>query len=94
MTGYYTHAKIANMMYLIGVDHFVQYKGSIPEKIRNQFKQFITCLIQDSQITVIAEEFNPEALEIIYHSPEGAARSVADKINIFHHYCDPLEKNI
>ena len=52
------------MIHLIGVDHLIQYKNEmIPEKIFNEFRNFLTNQVDTIKATLIAEEFHEEYLK-------------------------------
>jgi len=78
------------MIYIIGVDHLIQYKNSIvPDIIYKQFIDFIEEQIRDYRIDLIAEEFNYEALKHVYHSDQATVKAIAQGNGIEHRYCDP-----
>jgi hypothetical protein len=82
------------MIYLIGVDHLVQYNGPIPESIRDEFRSYIITLCRIHDIAAIAEEFSEEALREVYHATKETAREAATLLGICHRYCDPEEKEL
>ncbi len=77
------------MVYLIGVDHLVQYKGPIPEAIRLEFRSYLEQKCRELYITTIAEEFSDYALQEVYQATEETAREAARLLGIRHRYCDP-----
>jgi hypothetical protein len=78
------------MLYIIGVDHLIQYKNSIlPVSVFNRFKKFIRETLSECDIHIIAEEFNREYLEEVYSSDEGTLESCSRDCGVRHIYCDP-----
>lgn len=77
------------MLYIIGIDHLVQYNGPVPSDLLGEFKEYIDLLITNLEIDVIAEEFNEEFLVDVYGATEDTAKSAAEKAGIEHIYCDP-----
>lgn len=82
------------MIYLIGVDHLIQYKGPVPEAIRLEFRSYIIESCRMRGIQFIAEEFSNEALEKVYNSTKETAHEAAEILKIGHRYCDPEEKEL
>jgi hypothetical protein len=82
------------MIYLIGVDHLIQYNGPVPEPMRNEFRSYIIEICQMHGIQVIAEEFSNEALQKVYHATRETAGEAAEILKIRHRYCDPEEKEL
>ncbi len=82
------------MIYIIGVDHLVQYNGPVPESIRIEFRSYLTRLCSELYIAIIAEEFSEEALRDVYHATEETAMEAAKMIGVEHRYCDPGEKEL
>ncbi len=80
------------MIYIIGVDHLVQYNGPVPEHLRLQFVQYLVEIIQNLKINLIAEEFSRESLADVYGATECSAVNAAAQCGIKHRYCDPEEK--
>jgi hypothetical protein len=77
------------MVYIVGVDHLVQYAGPLPESVRGSFKEYIHQCVARRGIRVIAEEFSEESLHDVYHSSEGTLLRLASEMLIEHRYCDP-----
>ena len=82
------------MIYLIGVDHLVQYNGPVPEQIRNEFRSYIIEICRMHGVQAIAEEFSDEALQKVYHAERETAHEAAEILKIGHRYCDPEEKEL
>jgi hypothetical protein len=82
------------MIYLIGVDHLVQYNGPVPEEIRDEFRSYIVELCRTHGIHAVAEEFSEEALRDVYHATRETAHEAAEILHIEHRYCDPEEKEL
>ncbi|MBP7735896.1 MAG: hypothetical protein KA369_07980 [Spirochaetes bacterium] len=82
------------MVYLIGVDHLVQYDGPVPEPIRIEFRSYIIDVCRDLAVDVIAEEFSEEALHDVYNATAGTAVEASLMLGIRHRYCDPGEKEL
>ena len=82
------------MVYLIGVDHLVQYRGPLPETIREEFLSYILNCCRTHHIRVIAEEFSEEALREVYHSDTDTAGEAAMILGIEHRFCDPEEEDL
>ncbi|MFC1670006.1 hypothetical protein ACFL20_06395 [Spirochaetota bacterium] len=80
------------MLYLIGIDHLIQYENDIvPGDTFLEFKAFLEETAVNHNISLMAEEFSEESLFDVYNSPEGTVKSVALKLGIEHMYCDPEE---
>lgn len=82
------------MIHIIGVDHLVQYKGPVPEYIRDEFRSFIVRICGEKNIDVIAEEFSEEALLEVYQAGSETALEAARSLGIAHRYCDPGSKEL
>ncbi|MCU0822392.1 MAG: hypothetical protein MUC95_07965 [Spirochaetes bacterium] len=80
------------MVYIIGVDHLIQYDGPVPEKLRMEFEQYLVDTVRKYDITLIAEEFSIESLTDVYGAKECPARNAAEGCGIGHRFCDPEEK--
>ena len=80
------------MIYIVGVDHLVQYDGPVPEILRKEFKQYLEDSVKKYKITLIAEEFSRESLVDVYGAKECSARNAAGRCGIEHRFCDPEEK--
>lgn len=79
------------MIYIIGIDHLVQYNGPVPGDILDEFKIFLHEKIDELKISVIAEEFNEEFLCNVLNATEGTAKLISERCGIIHIYCDPDE---
>lgn len=79
------------MIYLVGVDHLVQYNGPVRGKILDEFSAFLDSSIRTYGIAVIAEEFNEEFLRDVYFATRNTAEEAAKRAGIIHIYCDPDE---
>jgi len=77
------------MVYIIGIDHLVQYNGPLMPEVLDEFKEFLTSIINELGISMVAEEFNLEFLNDVLGATEGTAKIVAEKSGIDHLYCDP-----
>lgn len=82
------------MVYIVGVDHLVQYAGPLPEFIRGRFKEYVRRCVRSMGIRGIAEEFSEESLHRVYGSSEGTLASVASELMVEHRYCDPEESDL
>ncbi len=82
------------MIYLVGVDHLVQYNGPVPEHLRLEFKKFIIESSRTLGIDLLAEEFSREALEEVYYSTEATVLDAARILGIEHRFCDPEEHEL
>ena len=82
------------MVFIIGVDHLVQYNGPVPEPLRNEFKDYLVACSRLHRVELIAEEFSREALHEVYHATRDTALEVADMLGIPHRYCDPEEADM
>ncbi len=84
------------MIYLIGVNHTVQYVADLHEKPEykeikikiQEFKNHILTEAKRLNISLIAEEMSLAALRA-YGARDSVARSVATKLKIEHRFCDP-----
>ena len=79
------------MVYIIGIDHLVQYNGPLPEYILDQFRELLIEKTAEYNITLIAEEFNGEFLRDVYSATVDTAMAAAGEAGIDHIYCDPEE---
>lgn len=78
------------MIYLVGIDHLIQYENRIvPGNLFNAFRDFIKNIIQSHGIDLIAEEFHEEYLEQVYFSREATLRALARELGKDHLFCDP-----
>jgi hypothetical protein len=82
------------MVFLIGVDHLVQYNGPVPEELRMEFRLYLLNKCRELDITIIAEEFSEEALSEVYHATAETAKEAAEILCVKHRYCDPGEKEL
>lgn len=80
------------MVYIIGIDHLVQYNGPLPAEILKQFREFLVSKARELDISLIAEEFNEEFLRDVYGATDDTAESAAKLAGIDHIYCDPDER--
>lgn len=80
------------MVYIIGLDHLVQYNGPVPDYLLGEFRECLSGAVARFNITVIAEEFNSEYLHDVLGATEDTAEVVAGKLGIEHVYCDPDER--
>jgi hypothetical protein len=86
---YYIKNSVKNMIYLIGIDHLLQYNGPVPSELLEEFKEYLVAMIKKLNITLIAEEFNEEFLCDVFNATEGTAEKAAEASGISHLYCDP-----
>ncbi len=77
------------MVFLIGVDHLIQYNGPVPESIRVEFRSYLVRICRELDIKTIAEEFSDEALREVYQATAETAQEAARMLGIEHRYCDP-----
>jgi len=77
------------MVYIIGVDHLIQYRGPVHESLMNEFILFINKLIRDKKITVAAEELSEESLRDVCMSDTSTVRTASESAGIEHVFCDP-----
>ncbi len=78
------------MIYIIGVDHLVQYKNNIvPVEVQNRFRDFLGDTVEKYGIRVLAEEFHREYLRDVFFSSEAVVESVAASLAVEHRFCDP-----
>jgi len=82
------------MIYLVGVDHLVQYDGPIPEPLRQEFKMFVIRTARALHVELIAEEFSREDLDKVYEAGEATVREAAREAGIEHRFCDPVEADL
>nr|VFJ87472.1 MAG: hypothetical protein BECKLFY1418A_GA0070994_1001128 [Candidatus Kentron sp. LFY]VFK18236.1 MAG: hypothetical protein BECKLFY1418C_GA0070996_104017 [Candidatus Kentron sp. LFY] len=82
------------VIYLIGVHHSIQHNGGNLQKIpglsalREQFQYYLIKATKELRISVLAEEFNEDALEI-FNASESLAKSIAQRFGISHVFCEP-----
>lgn len=79
------------MVYIIGIDHLVQYNGPLPGNILAEFRELLVEKTGEYSISVIAEEFNAEFLHDVYNATEDTALAAAGEAGVDHIYCDPDE---
>lgn len=77
------------MIYLVGIDHLVQYDGPARRELIDEFSAFLDSTIRTCGIRVIAEEFNEEFLREVYSATKDTAQEAAKRSGILHLYCDP-----
>lgn len=80
------------MVYLIGVDHLIQYNGPVPGYLIVEFINFLSSQVKRYKISVIAEEFNKEFLHDVLGATEATAEKAAEISGIKHIFCDPDER--
>lgn len=90
----YFRARYTTMVFLIGVDHLIQYNGPVPEPLRQEFKRYLADSARELGITLVAEEFSSEALNEVYHAASDTAREAALMLGIPHRFCDPEERDM
>ncbi len=81
------------MIYIIGVDHLVQYNGPVPESLRKEFELFLEETAKKYNIALIAEEFSMESLVEVYGAKECSALNASERCGIEHRFCDPEEND-
>ena len=81
------------MIYLIGTTHELQHNGlgSVDEISRNKFASYLERLTTEYGASLIAEEFNEEALRKS-NATLGTLKCIADKLKVKHIFCDPDTK--
>lgn len=80
------------IVYLIGVDHFIQHtKHMTPTKTRSvqRFTDYLREQVASRNITAIAEEFSEEALKKSGVGVQSTLQPLAKQLNICHRFCDP-----
>ncbi len=80
------------MVYLIGVDHLIQYNGPVPEALRLEFREYLFRESRSHAISCIAEEFSVEALTEVYKATEATVQRTAEMLGIEHRFCDPEDR--
>lgn len=78
-------------VYIIGIDHLVQYNGPLAGEIIDEFSEFLAAKISELEISLVAEEFNEEYLHDVFGASEDTAKAAAERTGIEHMYCDPDE---
>ncbi|MGB8993173.1 MAG: hypothetical protein WCD80_14055 [Desulfobaccales bacterium] len=78
------------MIYLIGVDHQLQHNGNncAESQKRSAFVQYLVNKIKELNISLIAEEFNFEALGKS-QGTNSSCKIAAQESGIEHRFCDP-----
>jgi hypothetical protein len=74
------------MIYLLGVDHKVQWDKSLEET--KEFEQYLKTEIPAKGITFVGEEFSPEVAQNT-NSEQTTIKAIAEEMGIEHKYCDP-----
>jgi hypothetical protein len=82
------------MVYIVGVDHLVQYDGPVPETLRVEFREYLVEISRSCNIELIAEEFNTEALHDVYHATRDTALEASGILGIPHRFCDPEDVDL
>jgi hypothetical protein len=82
------------MVFIIGVDHLIQYNGPVPEELRAEFKEYVVSCSRHHLIELIAEEFSREALINVYHASKDTALEASEILDIPHLYCDLEEADM
>ena len=79
-------------IYMVGVDHQVQHNGPtmIPEREKaiSDFYHFLEATAKELRISLMAEEFNEDALEISL-ATKSTVQQIAKRLGLKHKYCDP-----
>jgi len=79
------------MIYLIGVDHMIQINNDrtpIKKQTIQRFRNYLNEKIKSLQITLLAEEFNEDALRG-NSVEESNLQAIARDAGIEHKFCDP-----
>jgi hypothetical protein len=77
------------MIYLIGVNHEVQYlRDEILHGISKELEKYITDAVGNLHIGLLAEEMNEEAL-LLRKAKGSLLVKIAKDLNIEHRFCDP-----
>ena len=80
------------MVYIIGVDHLIQYNNSIvPEAIFHEFRKYLAGLAASLDAGLMAEEFSEESLRLVYGATEDTVKEAARIAGVRHRFCDPEE---
>jgi hypothetical protein len=82
------------MVFIIGVDHLIQYNGPVPEELRTEFKEYLVSCSRHHRIEFIAEEFSREALIDVYQASKDTALEASEILGIPHLYCDLEEADM
>lgn len=81
-------------IYLVGVDHQVQHNGPtmIPEREKaiSDFCHFLEATAKEFRISLMAEEFNEDALEMSL-ATKSTVQQIAERLGLKHKYCDPTK---
>jgi hypothetical protein len=82
------------VIYLLGVDHQVQYRGPAVtpdrEKATKEFSEFIEAKSKELKISLIAEELSEDVIRR-NHASSVTAMEVAKQLGIDHRFCDPTK---
>lgn len=82
----------SHMIYLVGVDHQVQYNsGSMSQERKSEilkFTQFIELKSKELKISMLAEEFNDEAVRR-NRASSSILQEIAQRFGFKHAFCDP-----
>lgn len=82
------------MIYLVGINnHNLQHNGNNCASLvmRNKFCKFLKDKIKKYKITLVAEEFNEDALKIS-GADIATIQNLADKIKVKHLFCEPIRQ--
>lgn len=80
-------------VYILGIDHGYQRGAAKFSATQHaEFDTYVRQLVSDLGIKSIAEEASNEAL-LRRDIPETTVKSIAEKLGVFHAYCDPESKD-
>jgi hypothetical protein len=81
------------MVYIVGVDHLVQYDGPLAPALIAEFRIFLVARARELGCGMLAEEFSQEALRVCGASESTAGLAAADA-GVPHRFCDLEERDM
>lgn len=79
------------MLYIIGVDHKIQYKFWLQKCQYSQFEAYLGKQVAKYGVALIAEELSEEAMQPC-GVKESLGQMVAQELGVEHRFCDPTSE--
>ncbi len=80
------------MYYILGINHYIQYVNKqIPIQLFSEFVSYVSNMIDAKDISMIAEEFNEDCLEL-NHVKHSVLQLISEEASIAHRFVDPPQK--
>lgn len=79
------------MYYILGINHYIQYVNKeIHLDLFTEFVQFVSEIVEDKDIAVIAEEFNEDCL-VLNHVQRSVLQLISEEASVGHLFIDPTQ---